>query len=178
MEKILLHNCCAPCSPKVIENLESEFEVVGFWCNPNIHPREEYDKRRTSLVDYLRSAGKELISQDDYDQMSWEAAVSGLSGDARCAKCYEMRLEKAAETAKSMGIKYFTTTLLSSPHQKHELVRAVGEKAAKAFGVMFHYKDHRKDYYMGKDIAYKLGSYMQKYCGCLFSKEDRKRAKK
>jgi len=59
---------------------------------------------------------------------------------------------------------------LSSPWQKHELVRSAGETAAQKYKVNFVYRDFRPVYYEGKNIAWRFGSYMQKYCGCIFSK--------
>ncbi|MCJ7743230.1 MAG: epoxyqueuosine reductase QueH, partial [Dehalococcoidales bacterium] len=44
--KIALHICCGVCAAGVVDRLTREgHEVLGFFYNPNIHPREEYERR-------------------------------------------------------------------------------------------------------------------------------------
>ena len=43
--RLFLHACCAPCSSYVLEYLSRFFSVTVFFYNPNISPKEEYDKR-------------------------------------------------------------------------------------------------------------------------------------
>ena len=43
--KLLLHSCCAPCSSYCLEYLSEYFEITVLYYNPNIYPKEEYDKR-------------------------------------------------------------------------------------------------------------------------------------
>lgn len=93
--------------------------------------------------------------------------------DNRCTYCYETRLRKTAEFAAEHGFKQFTTTLLASVYQKHELIAAAGERFGKEFGVEFLYRDFRPNFRAGNQRARELGFYMQKYCGCVFSEEDR-----
>ena len=64
--------------------------------------------------------------------------------------------------------KQFTTTLLASVYQKHELIAAAGERFGKEFGVEFLYRDFRPNFRAGNQRARELGFYMQKYCGCVF----------
>ena len=45
-QKLLLHSCCGPCSSGVLEDLSKDFDVTVFYYNPNIYPKEEYEKRR------------------------------------------------------------------------------------------------------------------------------------
>ena len=42
----------------------------------------------------------------------------------------------------------------------------------------FLYRDFRPRFREGQDAARELGLYMQKYCGCVFSEEDRYTKKK
>lgn len=46
---LLLHSCCAPCSSYVLEYLSQYFKITVFYYNPNIYPREEYEKRVAEL---------------------------------------------------------------------------------------------------------------------------------
>ena len=91
----------------------------------------------------------------------------------RCVKCYEMRLFEAARQAKEGGFDSFTSSLFISPYQQHELMREVAERAAAEYGVEFLYRDFRPWFRAGQERARELGFYMQKYCGCVFSEEER-----
>ncbi len=42
---LLLHCCCAPCSSAVLEYLSNYCRITVFFYNPNISPKEEYEKR-------------------------------------------------------------------------------------------------------------------------------------
>ena len=46
---------------------------------------------------------------------------------------------------------------------------------AKKYGVSFLYRDFRVGFREGQEKAKELGLYRQKYCGCIFSEEDRYR---
>ncbi|MBU4421913.1 epoxyqueuosine reductase QueH [Candidatus Parcubacteria bacterium] len=45
MTKILLHICCGPCATHPATVLSQEYEVIGYFYNPNIWPYEEWLKR-------------------------------------------------------------------------------------------------------------------------------------
>ena len=93
--------------------------------------------------------------------------------DPRCGYCYDVRFELLAKVAKEEGFDAFSTTLLVSPYQNHELIIKVAEEKAKKYGVDFYYRDFRVGFREGQQIARDLGMYMQKYCGCIFSEEER-----
>ena len=73
------------------------------------------------------------------------------------------------------GYASFTSTLFVSPYQNHELLRQTAQAAAEAYGVEFLYRDFRPGFRAGQQEARERGFYMQKYCGCVFSEEDRYR---
>jgi predicted adenine nucleotide alpha hydrolase (AANH) superfamily ATPase len=89
-----------------------------------------------------------------------------------------MRLEQTAKFAAENGYEAFTTTLLISPYQNHELIVKVAEETAKRYEVRFLYRDFRPLFREGQDVAREKGFYMQKYCGCIFSEEERYRKQK
>jgi predicted adenine nucleotide alpha hydrolase (AANH) superfamily ATPase len=91
----------------------------------------------------------------------------------RCGKCYEMRLFETARQAKELGFDSFTSSLFISPYQNHELMRETAERAAAEYGVDFLYRDFRPLFRDGQEKARELGFYIQKYCGCVFSEEER-----
>ena len=173
MSKTLLHTCCAPCSVSCVEQLRTEgIEPIAYWFNPNIHPYQEYKARRDTLIGYAGQIGMELIVQEDYGLRGFVCAVAE-DIDHRCEKCYEKRLEQAAEFASQNGFSSFTSTLFVSPYQQHARMAEIAARSGKKWGVEFLYRDFRPGFRSGQQQARELGLYMQKYCGCIFSEEDR-----
>jgi predicted adenine nucleotide alpha hydrolase (AANH) superfamily ATPase len=84
-----------------------------------------------------------------------------------------MRLDVTAKLAESRGFDAFSTTLLYSRFQKHDLLKSMGEAAAEEHGVPFLYKDWRKGWNRGIKVYRKTGLYRQKYCGCIYSEKER-----
>ena len=169
----LLHICCAPCANQCVEVLRADgYQVTGLWYNPNIHPFTEYRARRNCLREYAASVELPVIECNDYGLRPFVRAVAqDIAG--RCVKCYEMRLLEAARQAKEGGFDSFTSSLFISPYQNHELMREVAERAAEQYGVEFLYRDFRPYFRDGQTYARDHGFYMQKYCGCVFSEEER-----
>ena len=169
----LLHICCAPCANQCIEVLRGDhYAVTGYWYNPNIHPFTEYRSRRNCLRDYAKTINLPLIERDDYGLRPFVRAVAeNIAG--RCVKCYEMRFFRTAQYAAEHGFTQFTTTLLVSPYQDRELICAVGKKMGEKYGVEFVPHDFRPRFKEGQEEAREAGLYMQKYCGCVYSEEDR-----
>ncbi len=173
MDKVLLHCCCAPCSLSCIEPLQNEGVSLSlFWYNPNIHPFKEYEARRDCLVDYAKEIGLPLLVKENYGLREFVRNVAD-NIDGRCVYCYEHRLEETAKFAWENGFEYFTTTLLASLYQDHDAIKAAGEQFAEKYGVKFLYRDFRPNFREGNALAREKGFYMQKYCGCVFSEEDR-----
>ncbi len=171
--KTLLHICCAPCANQCVQALHREgIETVGFWYNPNIHPFTEYRARRNCLREYAKEIGLPLLEKDKYALRPFVRQVAQDIAN-RCVKCYELRLFETAKQAKEGGFDSFTSSLFISPYQNHELMRQVAERAAQAYGVAFLYRDFRPFFRAGQEKARESGFYMQKYCGCVFSEEER-----
>ena len=171
--KLLMHICCAPCANAPIASLrERGVEVTGFWYNPNIHPFTEYRERRNCLREYAKTIDLPLMEKDDYGLRPFCREVAEDIAN-RCVKCYEMRLFETAKTAKEQGFDAFTSSLFISPYQNHELMMDVARRAAEAYGVEFYYEDFRPLFRTGQETARQLGFYMQKYCGCIFSEQER-----
>ena len=171
--KTLLHVCCAPCAIQCVEVLRTDhFEVAGFWYNPNIHPFTEYRSRRNCLREYAEGVQLTLLEKNDYALRPFVRAVAE-DIDHRCGKCYEMRLFETARQAAEGGFDSFTSSLFISPYQNHELMRQVAERAAEEYGVEFLYRDFRPYFRPGQEKARELEMYIQKYCGCVFSEQER-----
>ncbi|MEG1658268.1 MAG: epoxyqueuosine reductase QueH [Oscillibacter sp.] len=173
MDRVLLHCCCAPCSLSCIEPLRQEgIEPTAFWYNPNIHPWKEYQARRDCLLSYAPTISMAVQVQEEYGLRDFVRQVA-KDLDHRCVYCYEHRLEVTAQYAAAHGFEAFTTTLLASLYQDHLRIAAAGERLAAQYGVEFLYRDFRPNFRAGNQRAKDLGFYMQKYCGCVFSEEER-----
>ena len=172
--KLLMHACCAPCSVFCIKELRSEnIEPTIYWYNPNIHPYKEYQARKECLIEYAKSINVKLIIEDEYGLDEFCKNVSS-NIESRCAEyCYPVRLRKTFEYAKANGYDAVTTTLLYSIYQKHDFIKYYCEKLSKEYGIEFLYRDFRLGFWEGLEEAKAKLSYLQKYCGCIYSEEMR-----
>lgn len=168
--KILIHTCCAPCLIYPHKRLkEKGFCVESFYYNPNIHPRDEYLKRRQQIENYTKEEGVKM-HDGRYEIKEFFRQVNGNEDAlARCKLCWQLRLGETAKFAKENGFEIFTTTLLVSPYQNHEILKETGEECAKKYGVKFYYEDFRKGYQESVAESKNRNMYRQKYCGCLYS---------
>ena len=177
--KLLMHTCCAPCSVYCIDSLRKEgIEPTLYWYNPNIHPYMEYKARRDCLKEYANQINVQVIFEEEYglDEFCKEA-VKDLN--KRCIDyCYPVRLKRTFEYAKENGYDTVTTTLLYSIYQKHDFIKKYMEELSIEYGINFLYRDFREGFWEGHQKAHDLNLYMQKYCGCIFSEEDRYLKKK
>lgn len=171
--KILMHICCANCAIYPVRVLrEQNHLVTGLFYNPNIHPYQEYRKRLNAVRDYARQTELEVIYRDDYALEEFLAQVAKVP-DSRCNFCYQSRLEETARRAASEGFDAFSTSLLYSRFQQHELIREFGLALANRYGVDFLYQDFRSGWKEGIDASRAMGLYRQQYCGCIYSEKDR-----
>lgn len=160
--------CCGPCSVYPASVLQEEgIMFEGLFFNPNIHPYDEFIKRKENLKLFTDAKNITLSCIDEFSQDIWEKFNS--TNNDRCRMCYEVRMNKAASYAKANGFDAFTTTLLVSPYQNHELIKEIGEKYAKDYGIEFYYRDFRPGFRQGQQQAKEMGLYRQKYCGCIIS---------
>ena len=174
-EKMVLHVCCGPCSLVPVEILQDRFDIHGYWFNPNIHPRAEYEKRLQAAGYALQRLGVPTEYNLAYDITAWFVTALGVSSKkARCRACYEMRLFATAQYAAAHGYEIFATTMAQSPYQDFDAIAAAGDAAGRAAGVTFCREDFRMHYHKGKARAREWGIYRQNYCGCLFSELERK----
>lgn len=173
-----MHTCCAPCLVAPYHSLsEGGMKITAFWFNPNIHPYTEYLKRKEALVSFAEKEQFDLIVLDDYALEEFLINTTGDIGN-RCQYCYSVRLEKAAEYASRNGFDAFSSTLLYSRYQKHEMIRRMAEDAANKYDISFYYEDFRPLWGKGIELSKAEGMYRQQYCGCIFSEKDRYLGKK
>ncbi|QGG46688.1 epoxyqueuosine reductase QueH [Heliorestis convoluta] len=171
--KLLLHSCCGPCSIYPIEQLRQEgYDVNAYFYNPNIHPYKEFRRRLETLEGYTSAINVPLIKEETYELESFLQKVA-QDPASRCPHCYRMRLYKAAEKGRQLSMDAFTTTLLISPYQNHEMLKALGEEIGKELSIPFLYKDFRHGFREGQQQARERELYRQPYCGCIYSEKDR-----
>ncbi len=171
--KILLHVCCANCAIHPFEQIrEKGHQAVGYFFNPNIHPYQEYQRRLEALRQYSEKAGLDVICRDEYLLEEFLRNVSQKPGE-RCHYCYSVRLEATAREAMRGRFEQFSTTLLQSTHQNHQLIRETGERIAKEVGIPFYYEDFRQGWRRGVEVSKAMGLYRQQYCGCIYSEKER-----
>ncbi len=175
---LLLHACCAPCSSAVLELLNEIFDITLFFYNPNIYPKEEFVFRLDELKRLTKAMGFDKIDtvSPEYDPGEFEAIAKGMEnlpeGGGRCAKCYRLRLEKAAAYAKENKSDYFTTTLSISPYKNASWLNEIGLELQEQYGICYLCSDFKKGdgYKRSCTLSQEYNLYRQNYCGCVYSK--------
>jgi predicted adenine nucleotide alpha hydrolase (AANH) superfamily ATPase len=194
---ILLHICCSNCATYPVRLIRQDnHNLAGFWFNPNIQPFDEYRSRFDSAQDlagrwHFDLFGDEEYTPGEYFRMFNIDESGDLDGDVydvgrrqkperpdRCRRCYELRLEKTAREASVRGFEAFSTTLLISPYQDYDQIMTTGREVAGRYDLIFFQRDFRPCFRDAGKLAAELGLYRQKYCGCMFSRDERDRNKK
>lgn len=170
--KILLHICCSNCAIHPFKILKTEgHNFTGFWFNPNIHPFEEHKSRFDSLRELADKWLVDMLYTGRYKPEEFFRIIS--PSPERCKSCYRLRLEKTAQEASKQGFDAFSTTLLISPYQDFEQLTATGRELADKYNLSFYLRDFRPYFRDSMSSAKELGLYRQKYCGCIFSREEK-----
>lgn len=174
-DKIVLHACCGICSGYPVSFLkDAGYQVIVYFYNPNIYPAEEYKKRLEAEKTLCAHFDCELVVAKYEPEEFYDVAL-GLEQEPekgkRCDKCFELRLEKTAEFAKSRGIENFTTSIVISPHKNFQKLSEIGQKIAQDKDLNFLAVDFKKKdgFLKTNKISRELGLYRQNYCGCKFS---------
>mgnify|MGYP001547961466 CR=1 FL=1 len=179
-KSILVHTCCGVCALNVIEELKSDYNIALYFFNPNIHPESEYLKRKKYLMKYADDKKIEVI-EDDYDPNIFFDLVEGYEnepeGGKRCSICFKYRLEQTASKAAETGYELFTTTLTISPHKNAAIIFKIAKEISNQTGIEYLERNFKKQNGFIKTIALakELGFYIQNYCGCIFSKQEREK---
>ncbi len=193
---LLLHSCCAPCSSYVLEYLSRYFRITVLYYNPNIYPEEEYFKRAKEQKNFIRQFWEKASEggnqenyyrieflEGKYEKDRFYRMARGMEqlpeGGERCFQCYELRLREAARYARELEMDYFTTTLSISPLKNADKLNEIGERLAKEYGVPYLVSDFKKreGYKRSVELSREYQMYRQDYCGCVFSMEERRRAR-
>lgn len=186
---LLLHACCGPCSSYVLEYLANYFQITVFYYNPNIYPKEEYERRFSELRALYEHfppvlEGKVQVIEEKYDPEDFYVAVgtreqpelaSEPERGERCRRCYEFRLRRAFEYAATHDFDYFCTTLSISPFKDAEKINVIGRalEGEQSFTKKTRWlpSDFKKrgGFVRSLEISEEYGMYRQQYCGCVYS---------
>ncbi|MCF8108592.1 MAG: epoxyqueuosine reductase QueH [Desulfohalobiaceae bacterium] len=171
---ILLHFCCGPCAIYPLRALlEQGHEVTGLFYNPNIHPLQEYLRRRGSAREVGERFGIRMIFLDrEYDPQAYMRRVA-FRENSRCLLCYQVRLERTLSIARRGKFQGFSSTLLYSKQQQHQVIAKLGADLAGDGRVGFVYQDFRLGWQEGIQQSLEWELYRQDYCGCLYSEFER-----
>lgn len=167
--RLALHACCGPCLLEPFDELLAEgFEITVVYANPNIHPEDEYRRRRDTLLEHAAESGIDVIELQ-YDPGAWHEAVGETpeSREARCRACYRLRLGLVSRWAAENGRDTVSTTLTVSPYQNSRAIAEEGERVAREAGVVYLDRDYRERYGDATRRSRELGMYRQNYCGCM-----------
>lgn len=182
--KLLLHSCCAPCSSSVIERLISFFDITILYYNPNIEPKEEYEKRKLEQKNFLKLLNDKnnygiKFLDCDYDNDKFKKMALGLEdvkeGGQRCFKCYKLRLEYTAQKASKLEYDYFGTTLSISPYKNAIKLNEIGLSLEQEYQIKYLVADFKKKdgYKKSIELSKQYNLYRQNYCGCIYSKGEK-----
>lgn len=185
MRNILLHVCCGPCSLMPVIHLREEgLAVTAYFFNPNIHPEDEYLRRREAMRQVSERMDVPTVwepeaagdAENAVNPAAWVAAPGMDAAEGvRCRGCYRVRMEATARLVRARGFDAFCTSLLYSRHQHHADIVAEAERAARNGSAVFLYRDFRPYWRDGITLSKEMGLYRQKWCGCILSKGEAER---
>ena len=183
---MLLHACCGPCSSAVLERLWPDHDITVLYFNPNITDEAEYRYREEELQRFLAEWKPQGCSGENgiafeagrYDPQEYYTCVKGLEqepeGGERCRRCFLLRLEETAKTAREQGFDCFDTTLTVSPYKNYDTISEIGRALEEKYGVAYAAGNYKKQdgYRRSVELSKAYGLYRQDYCGCGFSKAE------
>lgn len=158
----------------IVHLRDEGFEPTAFFFNPNIHPADEWKKRRDAMREVSEKLGVPLLEEGGPENPGlWVRALHCVTREgARCVLCYRPRMERTAALAAEHGFDAFTSSLLYSRYQHHETIIAEAQRAAALAGARFLYRDFRPWWWDGINLSKELGIYRQKWCGCILSMKE------
>ncbi len=155
-----------------------DYEVVGWFDNPNIWPEEEHG-RRLLEVQRLSALWHVLVDTAPYDHARFLAIARGLEaepeGGQRCTACFRLRLEAAADAAIANGCSVVASTLTIGRNKRAAVINPIGRAACARRNLLFLEADWKKQGGEVQSVAIsrEFGMYRQHYCGCEFSARGR-----
>ena len=176
--RLLLHICCAPDGTVPVLDLAAEgWDVRGFFYGSNIQPEDEYRRRLEALrilADRtgLRAEEAPYVPEEWTQVMTERGLMCEPEGGQRCAACFALQFQAAAEEAARLGCSRLCTTLTISPHKDVERINRIGAEIAASRGLTWEARIWRKQngFLRSIKLSKEWGLYRQSYCGCLPSR--------
>ena len=170
--KVVLHICCGVCAAGAVKMLAEEgHSIIGFFCNPNLYPRDEYSRRLESARKVATELNFPLVAvpfAPDEWYLQTESSIDEPEGGKRCHICFRLRLQKTYSYLQQCGADVFTTTLSISPHKSTEVVNRIGKEIGGARFLERNFKEN-EGFKNAILLARQLNLYQQNYCGCKYS---------
>ncbi|MCD6577999.1 epoxyqueuosine reductase QueH [bacterium] len=179
--KLLIHICCEPDAVYAVPSMRNEYDLAGFFFNPNIHPKEEYEKR-LSEVKRMSNLQKWELIVGDYNIRVWFDKIKEHKWDGeyseRCRACIKHSLTNTARFAKENNYDLFATTLTNSPRKKIEMLDEIGNEVEREIGIKYLHTNFKKKngYLKSIKMSKVLNIYRQNYCGCIYSKIEKEQS--
>lgn len=172
--RLLLHACCGPCAAGTLANIAQYFDITIYFYNPNIMPKEEFNKRIFALKEVISHFDNVKLIIPQQDESDFLPLVKGMEalpeGGKRCSICFAMRLKNTAEylAAHKGEFDFFATTLTISPMKNAALINEIGNSVAKTLGVNYLSSNFKKHdgFLKSTTLCKQWDIYRQHYCGC------------
>lgn len=195
---MLLHTCCATCALPIIDSSTSltinpersrriEYlltqekvkDITLYFYNPNIYPKEEYNKRLKDVEKIAKIYKLKLII-GKYEHGKWLEYIKKslfqppekyLENSERCLSCFRFRLEETVKFTKKNNFDEFATTLSINRFKNINYINQYAKELAKEHQLVYKVfnLDVNKAYVASLELTRKYNLYRQKYCGCEFS---------
>lgn len=183
--KILVHSCCAPCSTYVLEKLVVDADVTIYFYNPNIHPKEEYERRKRAQLAFIQAFNERTNSEvafiaeryapREFYKVTKDLAEEKEGTGKRCAVCYELRMNEAAQKAIELKHDFFASALTLSPKKNSGKINQIGFELEQEYDeVSYLPSDFKKNngYKRSIELCQEYEVYRQCYCGCVFAAKE------
>ncbi len=185
-KKILVHICCAACMSYVYRVLKNEgFMIIGYFYNPQVHGRAEYQARLKEVQRFCNENKIKLVIPKYDVQEFFSPIMPFLDKNSikyvsdqrrwkikRCSLCYSLLMSHTAKEAKKQRVNYFSTSMLATPYKDHDGIWNTGLELEALNKVLFFYRDFRKGYWNGRNFARAHKMLIPTYCGCYYSAEE------
>ena len=167
---LLLHTCCALCFSSSFMQIKDYFDITVFFYNPNIYPKEEYEKRKQETIRLIDIFNKEFNLNVKFVEQceDFEIYKQKKVHNNKCYDCIYNRLLVSYNYANQNNFDYVSTTLTLGRLKNSTMINLIGQSLSKFYQTKYFYSDFKKN--KGIDLSLllkeKYNIYAQNYCGC------------
>lgn len=167
---LLLHTCCALCFSSSFMQIYKYFDITVFFFNPNIYPKDEYEKRKNETKRLIEIFNKEFNTNVKFVEKieQFETYKDKKIHKNKCFDCILNRLLVSYNYAEEHNFDYVSTTLTLGRLKNSEMINQIGEMLEPNYKTKYFYSNFKKN--KGIDLSLELKEkyniYAQNYCGC------------